>query len=96
MRTVRASRVFLERDGDPALQAAAYYTIGDALYNLRRYAEAKRDFDRARRADPDYPKNFPVLLFRMGETYYENAEFDIARTIYRELLERYPAKPYAN
>jgi TolA-binding protein len=30
----------------------------------------------------------------MGETYYENAEFAAARTIYRELLERYPEKPY--
>ena len=73
--SIRASREFLERDGDLVLQAPAYYTIGDALYNLGRYAEAKRDFDRARRADPDYPTDHAVLLFRMGETYYENAEF---------------------
>lgn len=87
-------REFLERDGDPGLVAPAYYTIGDSLYSLNRFTEARREFDRARRLNPEYPRNHPVLMFRMGETYYENAEFNIARTLYRELLERYPAKPY--
>ena len=93
--SVRIMRQFLERDGDPGLVAPAYYTIGDSLYSLGRFPEARRDFDRARRLNPEYPKEHPVLLFRMGETYYENAEFNLARTIYRELLERYPAKPYS-
>lgn len=93
--SVRIMREFLERDGDPGLLAPAFYTIGDSLYSLGRFPEARRDFDRARRLDPEYPKDHPVLLFRMGETYYENAEFNLARTIYRELLERYPAKPYS-
>lgn len=91
---IESMKQFLERDGDEGLVAPAYYAIGESLYNLKRFAEAKREFDRARRQDGDYPKAHPILLFRMGETYYENAEFAAARTIYRELLERYPEKPY--
>ena len=92
--SIDAMRQFLERDGNPDLVAPAYYTLGDSLYSLKRFTEARREFDRARRLNAEYPQDYPVLLFRMGETYYENAEFNLARTIYRQLLKRYSAKPY--
>ena len=91
---IKALRTFLEREGDPGLIAPAHYGLGDSLYNLKRFSEARREFDRGRKLNKDYPNDHPVVLFRMGETYYENAEFDIARSVYRELLARYPAKPY--
>ncbi|MCZ6533850.1 MAG: tetratricopeptide repeat protein [SAR324 cluster bacterium] len=92
--SIEALNEFIERDGDPELIPATYYGIGDALYNLKRFTEAKREFERGRKLDRDFPIEHPVLLFRMGETYYENADFDIARSLYGELLDRYPSKPY--
>ncbi|MBI3991978.1 MAG: tetratricopeptide repeat protein [Candidatus Lambdaproteobacteria bacterium] len=87
-------QAFLQREGDPALIAAAYYHMGDTFYNLKSYPDAKAALDKGREIDPDYPNTRPVLLFHMGEAYYENADFDVARLLYRTLLERYPEKPY--
>ena len=87
-------RHFLEVEGEPALEGPALYKIGDALYNQEKYAEARREFDQARRIAPAYANDFPLLLFHIGETYYENAEFGNARVIYQTLLDRYPTKIY--
>ncbi|MCH7476993.1 MAG: tetratricopeptide repeat protein [SAR324 cluster bacterium] len=88
-------KTFLDGEGDVALQAGAYYQLGDAFYNLGRFPEGKRAFDRARRIDADFGKTRPLLLFHMGETYFENAEFDAARAIYRTLLDGFPEKSYS-
>jgi tetratricopeptide (TPR) repeat protein len=87
-------RRYQEGGGTAALQASAHYQLGEALYSLKKFAEAKREFDQGRRIDPDYALSDPLLLFHMGETYYENADFDTARLAYRQLLERYPDKIY--
>ena len=92
---IRAYDEFLERDGAQQLVAPALYHKGDVYYGMERFPEAKTAFDRARRTDSEYPGSQPVLLFHMGETYYENAEFDVARVLYNTLLERYPSKSYA-
>ena len=93
-KAIPAFHRFLDEGGDPALQAAAHYNLGDAFYNLGDYLTSKREFDRARRLEPDYPLTHPLLLFHMGESYYENSEFEIARLIYRQLLERYPERTF--
>lgn len=93
-RAVASFRAFLDKDGDPGLEAPAYYNLGDTYYNQKRYPEAKRAFDNARRIDAEYANAHPLLLFHMGEAYYENAEFDVARVIYRTLLDRYPDRPF--
>jgi TolA-binding protein len=85
---------FLVRDGDPQLTGPAHYHLADAFFNQKRFVEAKTEFDKGRRLAADYADPQPLLLFHMGETYYENAEFDVARLIYRTLLERYPEKSY--
>ncbi len=92
---IRGFRQYFEAQGDPALGAAAHYNLGEALYNQRQFTEAKNEFDQARRLDPEYPNSRPVMLFHMGEAYYENAEFDIARQVYRQLLDRYPDQTYS-
>lgn len=92
---VTAFREFQARDGDPRNEAASYYHIGEGFYNLGRVVEAKREFDQGRRLNVDFPEKFPLLLFNMGETYYENADFDIARVVYNQLLDRFPEKNYA-
>jgi TolA-binding protein len=89
---IASFRKFLDGQGSENLTAAAYYSTGDTLYNLQRPLEAKHEFDRARRLDPDYPNAHPLLLFHIGESYYETADFDTARLAYRQLLERYPER----
>ncbi len=93
--SVKAFREFLERQGDPKLEGAAHYRVGDALYNLKQNVEAKHEFDQGRRLDVDFPMANPLLLFHMGESYYENADFEAARIVYRQLLEKYPDKAYS-
>lgn len=85
---------FLASEGNDALIGPARYNLGDAYFNLKRYVEAKTQFDKARRLDPKFPDERPLLIFHMGEAYYENAEFDLARVFYQTLLERYPDKNY--
>ncbi|MCZ6552891.1 MAG: tetratricopeptide repeat protein, partial [SAR324 cluster bacterium] len=87
-------RQFLELEGEPSLEGPAFYNIGEALYGKADYASAKPEYDQARRIAPSFPDAHPLLMFHMGETYYENAEFDTARLIYRQLLDKYPDKPY--
>ena len=85
---------FLASEGNDALIGPAHYNLGDAYYNLARYVEAKTEFDNARKIDPKFPDDRPLLLFHMGEAYYENADFDLARIFYQALLDRYPDKSY--
>jgi TolA-binding protein len=87
-------RTFLERDGDPGLVGPGRYHLGDAYFNLKRYVEARTEFDRGREISPNYADARPLLIFHMGETYYENADFDVARLFYQTLLDRYPDKSY--
>ncbi|MFI5399560.1 MAG: tetratricopeptide repeat protein [SAR324 cluster bacterium] len=88
-------RKFLDNGGDPKLNAAAHYELGDALYNEGRYMEARSEFDSGRREDPEYSNSRSLLLFHIGETYYENAELDLARGVYQQLLQRYPERAYS-
>jgi TolA-binding protein len=92
---IGAFRKFLEQRGDPKLEGPAHYWLGDALYSLKDNVAAKHEFDQARRLDPDYPAQHPLLLFHMGESYYENADFETARIAYRQLLEKYPDRAYS-
>lgn len=91
---VASFRRFLSSEGDPQLEGPAHYHLGDAYFNLKRFVDAKSGFDKGRRISPDYADDQPLLIFHMGETYYENAEFNVARVLYRTLLEGYPGKNY--
>jgi TolA-binding protein len=88
-------RKFLDTGGDPKLTGAAHFELGDALYNEGRYVEARTEFDAGRREDPEYANTRPLLLFHIGETYYENAEPDLARGTYQQLLAKYPERAYS-
>ncbi len=91
---IASFRKFLDNPGDPALLGPAHLELGDALYNEARYVEARVEFDAGRRDDPGYANSRPLLLFHMGETYYENAENDLARATYQQLLAQYPDRAY--
>lgn len=91
---VNAFKKFFDSDGDSGLQGPAHYHLGDAYYNLKRYVEARTEFDQGRKRAPNYTDKRPRMIFHMGETYYENADFQQAREFYQALLDRFPDKSY--
>ena len=81
---------FLERGGSRVQRAATYYALGDSYYRLEQYGKARQAFNDGRRSDAAYPNDQPQLLFHLGETFYETADFELARVYYRRLLKRFP------
>ena len=79
---------------NPRFLAETHYRMAQAYYHLDRPIIAKEHFDSARDLDPQYVLEDPTLLFHMGETYYENADFMTAREAFRALLERYPKQDF--
>lgn len=74
----------------------AYYKIGEAQFQLKQYKEARKHFDRAWSLNPDYMKRDPELMFHMGEAYFENHDYQTARSIYEDLIDRYPTESFSN
>ena len=81
---------YLKAMPNPKFIHIAYYKIAQAYYQQQKFPEARDFFDRARSLDSRYVQEDPMLLFHMGETYYENADYDVAREIFQLLLDRYP------
>ena len=81
---------YLKTMPNPKYIANAYYKMAQAYYHQERFQQAREFFDRARELDSVSVQNDPMLLFHMGETYYESADYDVAREIFQLLLDRYP------
>jgi len=75
---------------------AAYYKIGEAQFQLKRYKEAKKNFDKAWSLNAAYMKKDPELMFHMGEAYFENQDYNTARALYEQLVDLYPAESFSN
>jgi len=86
---------YLRSSPQPKFFAITHYKMAQAFYHLERYITAKEFFDIARDSDKEYVKKDPTLLFHMGETYYENADFVTAREIFRVLLQKFPNADYS-
>ncbi len=89
-KAIDSFREYLRAGASPRHLAAAHYKMSQAYYQLRNFSRAKEGFDRARSIDVNYPNDDPTLLFHMGETYYETADFATAREVFNVLLRRYP------
>ena len=85
---------YLQVTPNPRFLAETHYRMAQAFYHLDRPITAKEHFDTARDLDPQYVLEDPTLLFHMGETYYENADFMTAREAFRALLDRYPKQDF--
>ncbi|MEE8433568.1 MAG: tetratricopeptide repeat protein, partial [bacterium] len=94
-KAIAALNKFLQSNSAPELEGPALFLLGDAYYNLKQYPQAMARFNLAVKLDPGFPTRRPELLFHMGETYYENADFEQARVFYRALLERHPNKSFS-
>lgn len=86
---------YLHSSPNPKHLAATHYKMAEAYYELKKYPKAHESFERARAIDLEYPNNDPSLLFHMGETYYENADYATAREIFKILLKRYPTADFS-
>jgi len=74
----------------------AYYKVAEAQFQMKRFVEAKQNFDKAWSMDPAYMKTDAELMFHMGEAYFENKAYETARSIYEELLDLYPDESFSN
>ncbi len=81
---------YLKTMPNPRYISTTYYKMAQAYYQKQQFVKAKQFFDQARERDSTYVQRDPTLLFHMGETYYENAEYEVAQEIFQLLLDRYP------
>jgi tetratricopeptide (TPR) repeat protein len=87
---------FVEENAKSPGIHAAYYKIGEAQFQLKRYKEAKKNFDKAWSLNAAYMKKDPALMFHMGEAYFENEDYNTARALYEQLIDRYPSESFSN
>lgn len=66
-------------------EARRHYERGTALYDLRRFAEAAREYEKAFEEKPD-----PALLFNIGQAYRFAHDYPNAIGAYRMYLRRLP------
>ncbi len=95
-KTIETLEKYVEENAKGPKIPAAYYKIGEAEFQLKKYADAKRNFDRGWSLDPDYMKKDAGLMFHMGETYFENGDLQVARSIYEKLIDLYPEKSFSS
>ena len=87
---VQDFKEYLSTSPSPKHLAETHYKLAQAYYQLRRFITAREHFDQARDLNPEYARQEPTLLFHMGETYYENADYTTAREVFKILLQLYP------
>ncbi len=75
---------------------AAYYKIGEAQFQLKRYKDAKKNFDKAWSLNAAYMKKDAELMFHMGEAYFENQDYHTARALYEQLIDLYKNESFSN
>ncbi|MGK0289405.1 MAG: TolA-binding protein [bacterium] len=87
---------FQKKYKDSRLYPIALYKYGEASFYLKRYKLAKDLFDQARSLNTSYLKHAPKLMFNMGEAYFENEDYDTARSIYEDLIASFPRETFSN
>lgn len=95
-KSIEALERFVEESAKNPNIYAAYYKIGEAQFQLKRYKDAKRNFDKAWSLNAAYMKKDPELMFHMGEAYFENQDYHTARALYEQLLDLYRNESFSN
>ncbi len=94
--TIETLQAFISENSRSRHVPGAYYKVGEAQFQLNRFADAKKNFDKAWSMDEKYMKSDPVLMFHMGEAYFENKDYQTARSIYEDLIDLYPKENFSN
>jgi len=95
-RSIDLLNQFIKENESAPQVSLAYYKIGEAQFQLKRFKEAKHNFDRAWSMNGAYMKQDPELMFHMGEAYFENRDYHTARAIYEQLIDLYPKESFSN
>lgn len=95
-KSVEVLQRFVEENANSPRIHIAYYKIGEAEFQLKRYQDAKKSFDKAWSINANYMRQDPELMFHMGEAYFENTDFQTARAIYEQLVDLYPSEVFSN
>ncbi|GIS36842.1 MAG: hypothetical protein Ct9H90mP8_2620 [Pseudomonadota bacterium] len=86
---------YLRTSPAPKHLAVTHYKLAQAYYQQGRFITAREHFDTARDLNTAYVRQDPTLLFHMGETYYENADYTTAREVFKMLLRLYPKADFS-
>jgi TolA-binding protein len=80
---------YLEAFADTNGQARAYEGRGWALLGTNRFAEAAASFEKAY-SQHTGPARREQCLFKVGDAYYQNGQFRLAREAYERLISVFP------
>lgn len=95
-KSIELLKRFIEENSTSSRIHAAYYKMGEAQFQLKRFKEAKMSFDKAWSLNADYMRRDAELMFHMGEAYFENQDYQTARAIYEQLIDLYPNETFSN
>lgn len=95
-KAIEALEKFVEENTQSNRIHAAYYKIGESQFQLKQYKEAKKNFDKAWSLDAAYMMKDAELMFHMGEAYFENQDYNTARSLYEKLIDLYPKETFSN
>jgi len=95
-KAIESLQKFVEENIQSRRIHAAYYKIGESQFQLKQYKEAKKNFDRAWSLNAEYMMKDAELMFHMGEAYFENQDYNTARSLYEKLIDLYPRETFSN
>lgn len=95
-KSIESLERFVEENTKSPKIHIAYYKIGESQFQLQKYLNAKKNFDKAWSLNAGYMKEDAELMFHMGEAYFENQDYQTARDIYEQLVDLYPTESFSN
>ncbi len=88
-------RSFLRDYPESAFALQARYMIGFINFELGRYLEAVRNYMAVLPDSAKNPDIVPLVLYSVGDSYYNLSEFDSAVVSYRAVILQYPGTKHA-
>lgn len=88
-RAITEYQKLIEKDSDPKLREKIQYRIGEAYMDLNDLDQARTEWDLLVKQAPQssWADN---ALYRIGNTHLLQAQYQLALTVYQDLLVRYP------
>ena len=87
--SISAFETFLKQHPGSTYADNAQYWLGEANYVSRKYRNAVTEFNKVLSSYADSPK-VPDAMLKLGFTHYELKEWDKARKILEEVVQKYP------
>ncbi|NUM69565.1 MAG: tetratricopeptide repeat protein [Ignavibacteriaceae bacterium] len=88
-------RTFLKDYPNSGFMLQARYMIGYINFELGRYLEAVRNYMAVLPDSSKNPEIVPLVLYSVGDSYYNLSEYDSAVVSYRTVIQQYPGTQHA-